>query len=259
MARIIHDLQAWSSLRETSFPPTDSLGFVPTMGGLHKGHLSLVKRSVKENDRTVVSIFINPTQFDNPADLESYPLTVSLDTELLEQAGVDVILLPDYEKLYPDNYRYRVCENQFSIKLCGAFRQGHFDGVLTVVMKLLTLVRADRAYFGEKDYQQFLLIRDMVEAFFIPTRIIPCSTIREADGLACSSRNLRLSSGERHRAPIFYKLLKSDLNSRDVALRLESSGFVVDYIEEIDDRRYGAVHLGKVRLIDNVPFKIINK
>jgi len=253
LAQIIHDLYEWSSLREKTVKQTGSLGFVPTMGALHKGHLSLVERSVKENDRNAVSIFVNPTQFDNPADLDNYPQTITEDMKQLEQAGVDVILLPEYEKLYPDNYRYQVSENRFSTKLCGSFRQGHFDGVLTVVMKLLNLVRADRAYFGEKDYQQYLLIKDMVEAFFLPTKIIPCTTIREADGLAFSSRNIRLTPEERRRAPLLYELLKSDMNSREVIECLESSGFVVDYIEEIKNRRYGAVHLGKVRLIDNVP------
>lgn len=253
MAQIISDLQTWHSLREESVFQTGSLGFVPTMGSLHKGHLSLVKRSVKENDRTVISIFVNPTQFDDPADLDSYPRIVQKDRKLLEKAGVNVILLPKYDHLYPDKYRYRVSENDLGTKLCGAYRPGHFDGVLTVVMKLLNLVRADRAYFGEKDYQQYLLIRDMTEAFFIPTQIIPCPTIRESDGLAFSSRNLRLPPEERRRAPLFYELLKSDLNSCDVIARLVSSGFIVDYIEEINDRRYGAVRLGKVRLIDNVP------
>ncbi|MGA0840714.1 MAG: pantoate--beta-alanine ligase, partial [Pseudomonadales bacterium] len=137
------------------------VGFVPTMGALHAGHASLLSRSVAECDYTVLSIYVNPTQFNDPSDLDRYPRTLSEDLALAESLGVDAVLLPDYASLYPDGYRYRLDETGFSRTLCGAHRPGHFVGVLTVVMKLLNLVRPWRAYFGEKDYQQYVLIRDL--------------------------------------------------------------------------------------------------
>ncbi len=242
----------WRSFRLTN-PGDASWGFVPTMGALHKGHLSLVKRSIQENDKTVVSIFLNPTQFNDPKDLSGYPQTLQNDITMLEEAGVDVLLLPGFVQLYPDNYRYKLIESDFSQKLCGTSRPGHFDGVLTVVMKLLNIVDAQQAYFGEKDYQQYLLIRDMAATFFIPTQIIPCPTIRERDGLAFSSRNIRLTPTERALAPRFYEILSQNIPVEACRTELMSRGFKLDYVEELDDRRFGAVYLGKVRLIDNVP------
>ncbi len=229
-----------------------SIGFTPTMGALHAGHLSLIEKSLEENDISVVSIFVNPTQFDNPEDLKKYPVLLEKDLALLEELKVDFVFLPTYETLYPDNYAYQVQENEFSKKLCGAFREGHFTGVLTVVMKLLNIVAPTRAYFGEKDYQQLQLVKGMTEAFFMDVEIVPCPIVREKDGLAMSSRNLRLSKEERKRAPLLYKLLSSNKSDADVKLELKKNGFKVDYVETLNGRRFGAAYLGKVRLIDNV-------
>ena len=229
------------------------LGFVPTMGALHDGHLSLVRRSLAENDRTLVSIFVNPTQFDDATDLARYPRPLKADLETLTDEGAHFVFLPREPDLYPDGYRYRVTETGLSTVLEGTHRPGHFDGVLTVVLKLLQIVSADRAYFGEKDWQQLTLIRGMVEAFFLSTTIVACGTIREADGLAVSSRNRRLDSEQRAHASRFYRVL-SAAPTADVAARdLRALGFVVDYVEDRDGRRLGAVRLGGVRLIDNVP------
>ncbi|NOZ04653.1 MAG: pantoate--beta-alanine ligase [FCB group bacterium] len=249
---IVTKVTEWNRLRDDPSRAGKSFGFVPTMGAIHKGHLSLVQRCVAENDLTVVSIFVNPTQFNDPSDLESYPRTFDTDRALLEKAGVDFIFLPKYGELYPNGYRYKVIETDFSKKLCGAYRPGHFDGVLTVVMKLLNIIRAHRAYFGEKDYQQYQLIKGMAEAFFLKTEIVPCPIVREEDGLACSSRNTLLSPEERKIAPLFHQFLASNLPNDEIRERLEGAGFTVDYIEVIGKRRYGAVRLGGVRLIDNI-------
>ncbi|HJL61896.1 MAG TPA: pantoate--beta-alanine ligase, partial [Pseudomonadales bacterium] len=218
----------------------------------HIGHAALIERSVAECDVTVLSIYLNPTQFDNIADLEKYPATVEADLELAKNLGVEIVLMPDYEQMYPDGFRYQVEETQFSHRLCGAHRTGHFTGVLTVVMKLLNIVRPQRAYFGEKDFQQYKLIESMADAFFLGVEIVACQTVREEDGLAFSSRNLNLDNSERKLAPRLYEALVADVPDEDVCSRLTDSGFDVDYIETYDGRRFGAAKLGKVRLIDNV-------
>jgi len=228
------------------------IGFVPTMGALHQGHISLIEKSTSENDITVVSIFVNPTQFNNVDDLRKYPNQLKLDIKILEGKKVNYLFMPDFNELYPDNYKYKIEETELSKLLCGAFREGHFTGVLTVVMKLLNIVNPSRAYFGEKDYQQLLLVRGMVKAFFLDVEIVGCPIVREVDGLALSSRNLGLTDKERAKAGIFSKLLKSDLSDEEVKSELEKNGFKVDYIESKFNRRFGAVYLGKVRLIDNV-------
>lgn len=240
---------------------TGSVGFVPTMGALHAGHRALLERSLGECDVTVLSIYLNPTQFNNPADLHNYPRTLDADLALAASLGVDVVITPTYEALYPDGYRYRVDEDQFSRELCGTHRPGHFTGVLTVVMKLLNLVRADRAYFGEKDYQQFELIRGMADAFFLDTVIVPCDTVREDDGLALSSRNALLDDCGRRLAPRLARLLRSELPDAEVRERLNRSGLAVDYVETRQGRRFGAVTVRgrdrEVRLIDNVPLPAV--
>ncbi|MCF8240539.1 MAG: pantoate--beta-alanine ligase [Melioribacteraceae bacterium] len=251
MIQIIKNVPEWKSLLKNDLKET-TIGFVPTMGALHEGHLSLVERSVLENRITVFSIFINPTQFNDKSDLQNYPKTFDKDLELLKSRNVDFIFYPGYEEIYNDNYNYKVIENNLSGKLCGKHRPGHFDGVLTVVMKLLNIIEADNAYFGEKDYQQYLLIKGMAEAFFIKTEIIPCQTIRAADGLAHSSRNEMLTPEERKIAVKFPELLKSDFPIEEIKSELNYAGFKVDYIEDMNGRRFGAVHLGRVRLIDNV-------
>jgi pantoate--beta-alanine ligase len=244
---------AWQDERRAQIRDGLTLGFVPTMGALHDGHLSLVRRSRAENARTLVSIFVNPTQFDDPADLARYPRTLEGDLAALEGEGADFVLLPQGAHLYPDGYRYRVTEIGCSAVLEGANRPGHFDGVLTVVLKLLQIASAERAYFGEKDWQQLRLVCGMAEAFFLPTIIVACATVRDADGLALSSRNSRLLPADRQKASQFYRALCSAPTPDEACRDLEASGFVVDYVEDRDGRRLGAVRLGEVRLIDNVP------
>jgi pantoate--beta-alanine ligase len=250
MTQIIHTLQEWQALRRNF--KKNSIGFVPTMGNLHKGHESLLARAKAENQTTVLSIFINPAQFDDPNDLKNYPQTLQEDLKIAEKLGIDWVLIPKYEDLYADKYHYRVTETQFSHTLCGKYRPGHFEGVLTVVLKLLLLVKPTSAYFGEKDFQQLELIKGMVQAFFLEVNIVPCQTIRDANGLALSSRNQRLSPREYQLALEFPRLLHSTLTHQQIANQLIQLGFVVEYIEEYQSRRLGAVRLGNIRLIDNV-------
>jgi pantoate--beta-alanine ligase len=250
--KVFDDIHEWRNFR-ASLDPAASLGFVPTMGALHAGHLSLAERSLAENTKTLVSIFVNPTQFNDPKDLANYPRALARDVGLLTAAGVDYMIAPSRSQdLYPDDYRYKVTESVKSKTLCGAFRPGHFDGMLSVVLKLLNLAQATRAYFGEKDFQQLTLIREMAHAFFLPTEIVGCPTLREKDGLAMSSRNERLTPEERERAAFFPRTLsRFELTPEEVARGLEEHGFRVEYILDQEGRRYGAVHLGAVRLIDN--------
>jgi pantoate--beta-alanine ligase len=242
------ELQEW---RKT-LPVEVSVGFVATMGALHLGHETLIKKSVAENKITVLSIFVNPTQFNDKKDLEKYPVTFESDFELASKNQVDVIFAPEYASMYPEGYRYKVVETEFSLKLCGKDRPGHFDGVLSVVMKLLNLVQPQRAYFGEKDYQQFSLIRDMARAFFLPYEIISVPTVREADGLAFSSRNVRLTPAQRSWAPEIHKAIIESTSAIEARQNLENAAAHVDYLEDIEGRRFAAVRLGEVRLIDNV-------
>jgi pantoate--beta-alanine ligase len=250
---VVSGLTQW---REQRAAIVGTVGFVPTMGALHAGHMSLVERSRGENAVTVVSIYVNPTQFDQQADLAGYPSTLDADLALLRTHGVEHVLLPTYDEIYPDGFRYRVEETQFSRELCGAHRANHFTGVLTVVMKLLNLVRPTRAYFGEKDYQQYLLVRDMARAFFLDVDIVPCPIVREADGLALSSRNVRLDAAARSLAPALYRSLQSALDDAQAAVDLRRDGLDVDYVVTTQGRRFGAVKVrtrdGSVRLIDNV-------
>lgn len=248
--KVIRDLAEWRALRKKWAGRT--VGFVPTMGALHDGHASLLRRAKEENDFVVLSVYVNPTQFNDPKDLETYPATLERDVEVAGLAGVDVVLVPTYPQIYPDGYTYRVTESERSLELEGAHRPGHFDGVLTVVMKLLNLVGATKAYFGEKDHQQLSLVKGMTEAFFIPTEIVPCATLRERDGLAMSSRNVKLTPDDRKLAPRFAAALTEAPTVVEARERLAKDGFEVDYVEDVNGRRYGAVRLGNVRLIDNV-------
>ena len=243
----IREWQAWRDAVQES-----PVGFVPTMGALHHGHLSLVAASRKQNAFTVASVFINPKQFDDSADFDAYPNDFRKDLERLKNAGVNAVLLPDEKQIYADGYRFKVTESEFSQQLCGAHRPGHFDGVLTVVMRLLNLVRPDNAYFGEKDYQQLQLIRDMVSAFFMPVNIVACPTVREADGLAMSSRNQHLDERSRAQAPALYAALRNSQTAAEAREVLAGQGFDVDYVEDIASRRLAAARLGSTRLIDNV-------
>ncbi|MFK7915046.1 MAG: pantoate--beta-alanine ligase [Pseudomonadales bacterium] len=251
--KLIRTLADWQQARGLI---QDSVGFVPTMGGLHAGHAALLERCVAENTVSVLSIYVNPTQFNNADDLAHYPDTLSDDLAMAERLGVDLVLLPAYAELYADDYRFKLLETSLSGELCGEHRPGHFDGVLTVVMKLLNIVRPDRAYFGEKDYQQFELIRDMCAAFFLPVHIVPCPTVREHDGLAMSTRNLRLTPQDRALAASFPELLRNSATDQAARLALSAAGFEVDYVVTRAGRRFAAASVGQgeheVRLIDNI-------
>lgn len=183
------------------------VGFVPTMGALHAGHLALIDRAVEECDTTVVSIFVNPLQFGPTEDFDRYPRTFEADAELCRQHGVDAIFAPSAEEMYPEGHKTVVDVLDLTEGLCGAYRPGHFRGVTTVVAKLFQIVAPDRAYFGQKDYQQLLAIRRMVADLHFPLEVVPVETVREPDGLAISSRNQYLSPGERQAATVIYRSL----------------------------------------------------
>jgi pantoate--beta-alanine ligase len=228
------------------------LGFVPTMGALHRGHASLVERCRAENDLVIVSIFVNPAQFNDAKDLERYPKTLESDLALLESLGTDEVVMPGAADFYPDGYRFRIDSPDDTQIMEGLHRPGFLQGVMTVVMKLLNLVRADRAYFGEKDYQQLKVVTDMAREFFVGTGIVPCPTVRECSGLAESSRNRLLSEAGREKAALIYRALTSASTAGEARGLLEAQGFVVDYVEEHWGRRFAAAFLEGVRLIDNV-------
>jgi len=249
--KLCRSIADWHALRGAFAGRT--LGLVPTMGALHAGHLSLVQRSQRENAATAVSIFVNPTQFDQAHDFDHYPRQTERDLTLLKEAAVDAVFLPSRNEIYPDAYRYRVGESELSLRLCGAHRPGHFDGMLTVVMKLLNIVRPTRAYFGEKDYQQLLLVRGMARAFFLDTEIVGCPIVREPDGLAMSSRNQHMDAAQRRLAASLHQVLREPMETADARAHLQQLGFDVDYVEDFDGRRLAAVRLGGTRLIDNVP------
>ncbi len=248
--KIIQNAADWRQLRRQA-PAGKSLGFVPTMGCLHEGHLSLVQQSLAQNDNTIVSIFINPHQFNQTQDFLHYPRQVEADLQMLEAAGVNYCFLPAPETMYADQFRYKIIAETETPSMEEAFRPGHFTGVLTVVMKLLQIVQADRAYFGEKDFQQLELIRGMVESFFIPTRIIACPTLREASGLPFSSRNNRLTEKQRQRAEKFAKIFHQNNDPETMKHQLADAGIRIDYIEQQQDRLFAAVWIDDIRLIDN--------
>jgi pantoate--beta-alanine ligase len=248
-------IKSVSKLQEIRKNIQGNIGFVPTMGNLHLGHVSLIKQSLQENEVTIISIFINQTQFDKKDDFINYPVTIKDDIALLENLGVNYLFMPEYQEIYPDDYQFQIANySQYSHVMEGKFRKNHFVGMLTIVMKLLLLIKANRAYFGEKDFQQLQLIKEMVGAFFIDTQIIACETIKDKNGLALSSRNNRLTEMQLNQAAIFPNLLRSDKNNEEVMEELKKSGFMVDYVEIYDNRRFGAVKIGNVRLIDNVSY-----
>jgi len=271
---VARDLADWRRLR----PRHGTLGFVPTMGALHAGHLSLVRRALDENDACVVSIFVNPTQFDDPGDLAAYPKTFDDDCAMLAELGTPLVLAPTADVLYADGYNVRVSEHADAAELEGRHRPGHFDGMLTVVLKLLNIAGAHRAYFGEKDFQQLRLVRTMVEALFHPTRIVGCPTVREHDGLAMSSRNRYLSPDERRAARALPASLAAaqreiDAGTTDADLIAaaarrvldEARGVEPDYAAVVDPDTFSpltrldrpavlcvAARVGPTRLLDNV-------
>ncbi len=249
--QIFHNLDEWRSFRK-SLPLHLSLGFAPTMGNLHIGHASLFAASRAENDLTITSLFVNPTQFNQTNDFTQYPRTLEDDLELLAKAGVDYCLLPDENAIYPDRYSYQLQENSRSQCMEGQHRPGHFTGVLTVVMKLLNLTKPHRAYFGEKDYQQLQLIQGMVTAFFMDIEIKACPTIRETSSLAYSSRNNRLTKEQRLLADQFARIFhQADLPVGKLISQLGEIDLAVEYLEEYEGRRFIAVKIGDIRLIDN--------
>jgi pantoate--beta-alanine ligase len=250
---------------------------VPTMGALHEGHLSLVRAALAQAHRVVVTIFVNPKQFNSGADLANYPRTETWDAEKLASVGAHLLYAPDAQQMYPEGSATTVSVSGVSAGLCGAFRPGHFDGVATVVTKLFLQTGADRAFFGEKDFQQLLVIRRLARDLDIPIEIIACPTVREADGLAMSSRNARLSPAERHIAPGLAALLfemAARLASRSPIRETLASGVAkilaagfrdVEYLELRTDealhpvqmldrpaRLLVAAWLGETRLVDNV-------
>ncbi len=253
-----------------------TIGFVPTMGALHAGHLSLVKISVEQCDMTIASVFVNPIQFNNPKDLEKYPRTFDADSKMLEEAGCDVIFYPSVEEMYPTEAVEEFDFGQLETVMEGAFRPGHFNGVAVVVKRLFEIVNPDKAYIGKKDFQQLAIVKALVKQIQFPVEIIGMETVREPDGLAMSSRNMRLSPDERTKAVEISKVLKfiQENKSRYSPLLLEaqaidrlSKNFKVEYIQIVDGHSLqpisswnqtdypvvcAAAFLGEVRLIDNL-------
>ncbi len=265
-------IKAWRDHKQT-------IAFVPTMGNLHQGHLSLVRKAGELVDKVVVSIFVNPLQFDDKADLSDYPRTLKADIQMLSSVGCHVIFTPSVDSMYPKGMtsHTHVIVPNMDDKLCGLKRPGHFDGVATVVTKLLNIVQADVAVFGEKDYQQLLLIKRLVRDLHLPIDVIGAPTFREESGLAMSSRNQYLTDQQRDQASGLYQTLLSikqqiKLGEQQIpALELEAFtklqqlGFEVEYVDirrasdlahatsgDRDLRILAAVRLGKARLIDNI-------
>lgn len=210
------------------------IGLVPTMGALHEGHISLVRHSVEQNAVTVVSVFVNPTQFNNKKDLETYPRTLEADCELLLQAGADFVFAPTAEEMYPVPDTRSFEYHPISTVMEGAHRPGHFNGVCQVVSRLFYIVRPDRAYFGEKDWQQIAVIKAMVKALGIKVDIVECPIVRADDGLALSSRNTLLTKEERGIAPTIYKVLTEGVEFSKTHGVKETHDFVVDKINSVD-------------------------
>ena len=261
-----------------------SIGLVPTMGALHKGHLSLVKNSISNNDITVVSIFVNPTQFNNPNDLASYPRTVEKDLELLQTIGCDVVFAPEADDIYSKSEtdsRFEFDFEGLDKVMEGKFRPGHFNGVVQIVSKLFDLVRPDRAYFGEKDFQQLAIIRLMTRRYNLPIEIVPCPIVREDSGLALSSRNSLLKDNEKQVASHIYAVLNEsrqfvpqteveELKQCVIAAIEQKPELKVEYFDIVDGHTLKSidkwdecdyvvgcitVFCGNVRLIDNICYK----
>ena len=210
------------------------VGLVPTMGALHEGHASLVKRSVAENGATVVSVFLNPTQFNDKSDLERYPRTLDADCALLKACGADYVFAPSVEEMYPVEDKRQFEFPPVTTVMEGAHRPGHFNGVCQVVSRLFYIVRPDRAYFGEKDWQQIAVVKAMVRFLKLDVQIVECTTIREADGLAKSSRNTLLSADERAIAPRIYEALQSSREYAKTHTLAETHEYVVSTINAVD-------------------------
>lgn len=273
--KIINTLQEMQSI---SYPQGQSVGFVPTMGYLHEGHLSLVARSNQECDLTIVSIYVNPAQFGPNEDLSSYPRNLQRDLDLLSSFKVDYVFIPDDAMMYPKGYLTWVEVEQISNILCGASRPGHFKGVATIVLKLINLVRPTRMYMGEKDYQQVKLLTKMAADLNLSLKIVPCPIVRESDGLALSSRNVYLSPEQRIQARSLNQAWKQAQASvqtgitssavliSDATQLLLNDGARLDYVKIVhsdtledqslvtsESRMLIAAYIGNTRLIDNCP------
>ena len=229
---IIHKISELQSQLQTERQKGHTIGLVPTMGALHEGHASLVRRSVSENDVTVVSIFLNPTQFNDKSDLERYPRTLEADCQLLEQCGAQIVFAPSVEEIYPEPDTRTFSYPPTDSVMEGAMRPGHFNGVCQIVSKLFSYTNPDRGYFGEKDYQQIAVIRRMVADLGFKLEIIPCPVIREESGLARSSRNTLLSADERVLAANIYRVMKESLSLGGTVQ--QTHDYVVDTINAID-------------------------
>lgn len=229
---IIHKIEELQLQLQHERQQGHTIGFVPTMGALHEGHASLVRRSVSENDVTVVSIFLNPTQFNDKADLERYPRTLEADCELLRECGAQIAFAPSVEEVYPEPDTRTFSYPPTDSVMEGAMRPGHFNGVCQVVSKLFTYTNPDRVYLGEKDYQQIAVIKRMVEDLGFNIQIVPCPVIREESGLALSSRNTLLSSDERVLAANIYRVMKDSL-SLGYSVQ-QTHDYVVNTINAID-------------------------
>lgn len=211
-----------------------TVGLVPTMGALHEGHASLVRRCVSENDVTVVSVFVNPTQFNDKNDLQSYPRDLDADCKLLESCGADIVFAPSVEEMYPQPDTRHFEFPPITTVMEGAHRPGHFNGVCQVVSRLFYIVRPQRAYFGEKDWQQIAVVKAMVKSLGLDVAIVECPIVRDADGLARSSRNSLLSADERSIAPEIFKQLKQSIEYSKVHTVEETHKYVVDGINSVD-------------------------
>lgn len=279
--RVVKTISELKSLISGYKQENKTVGLVPTMGALHAGHKSLVDRARKENDIVVVSVFVNPTQFNNKQDLATYPRTEERDCALLEAAGCDVVFMPAVEEVYPEPDNRQFDLGAVAEVMEGAHRPGHFNGVAQIVSKLFGFVEPDRAYFGEKDFQQIAVIRKMVQLEVFKLQIVACPIKREDDGLALSSRNVRLTSEQRQLAPNIYRVLKESCNFAKSHTVAETEKFVVDslnalpqmeveYYSIVDaltmqpvsdwadaDSITGCitVYCGEVRLIDNIAYK----
>ena len=228
-----------------------SVGLVPTMGALHEGHASLVEKSVKDNDITVVSIFVNPTQFNDPKDLSSYPRDLDADCKLLESVGADYVFAPSVEEMYPTPDTRHFEFPPVTTVMEGSHRPGHFNGVCQVVSRLFYIVRPDRAYFGEKDWQQIAVVKAMVKSLGLKVNIVECPIVRDGDGLARSSRNALLSPDERKIAPNIFKALKDSLDYAKTHSLKETHDHVVGQINAIDglEVEYFAIVDGNTLLV----------
>lgn len=279
--KIIHTVKELKERLHQLRESKKSIGLVPTMGALHEGHASLVKRAVSENDEVVVSVFVNPTQFNDKNDLKKYPRTLEADCSLLEKYGATIVFAPEVEEMYPEEDKRVFSYAPLDTVMEGVFRPGHFNGVCQIVSKLFMTVEPDRAYFGEKDFQQLAIIREMVRDMKFPLQIVGCPIVREADGLALSSRNTLLSAEERNTALNISKTLFESVEyAKSHTLKEtkewvekkinETEGLRLEYFEIVDgnnlqslkewkDSEYIVgcitVFCGSVRLIDNIKYK----